>query len=169
MASLIDSNKQTTGLLRTDPIIEPLLFPVLYPFGRGHWIRPAKENRIRGKDTLLQSVRQKLNSAISHFREDHYWPAWAYMEIEAIRILQNNQRIVSGRTRQALDRRMPASDLLQQSIYGPWSVINEKLTTSISHFIQTGDTYFAENEQKTKVMLEACSTLTIFVTLTFNE
>ena len=91
------------------------------------------------------------------------------MEIEAICILQNNQRIVSGRTRQALDRRMPASDLLQQSIYGPWSVINEKLTTSIPHFIRTGDTYFAENEQKTKAMLGACGTPTIFVTLTFNE
>ena len=72
VASLIDSNKQTTELLRTDPIIEPLLFPVLYPFGRGHWIRPAKENRIWGKDTLLQSVWQKLNNAISHFWEDHY-------------------------------------------------------------------------------------------------
>ena len=64
---------------------------------------------------------------------------------------------------------MPASDLLQQSIYGPWSVINEKLTTSIPHFIRTGDTYFAENEQKTKAILGACGTSTIFVTLTFNE
>jgi len=45
---------------------------------------------------------------------------------------------------------MPASELLQQSTYGPWSVINEKLTTAISHFIRTGSTYFAENEQKSK-------------------
>ena len=91
------------------------------------------------------------------------------MEIEAIRILQNNQRIVSGRTRQALDWRMPASDLLQQSIYGPWSVINEKLTTSIPHFIRTGSTYFAENEQKTKAMLGTYGISTLFVTLTFSE
>ena len=46
VASLIDSNKQTTGLLHTDPIIKPLLFPVLYLFGCGHWIQLAKENRI---------------------------------------------------------------------------------------------------------------------------
>ena len=162
-------NRQTIGLVRSDPAIELLLFPVLYPHGRGHWIRPAKEDRIRGKNTLLQNVQQKLNGTISHFREDHYWPGWAYMEIEAIRILQNNQRIVSGRTRQALDRRMPASDLLQQSIYGPWSVINEKLTTSIPYFIRTGSSYFIENERKVKAMLGAYGIPSLFITLTFSE
>jgi hypothetical protein len=169
VASFTDSNRQNVGLLRSDPAIEPLLFPVLYPHGHGHWVRPSKEDRIRGRNTLLQDVQKKLNGAISHFREDHYWPGWAYMEIEAIRILQNNQRIVSARTRQALDRRMPASDLLQQSIYGPWSVINEKLTTSIPHFIRTGSTYFAELEQRTKAMLAAYSIPTLFITLTFSE
>jgi len=64
---------------------------------------------------------------------------------------------------------MPASELLQQSTYGPWSVINEKLTTAIPHFIRTGSTYFAENEQKTKAMLGAYGISTLFVTLTFSE
>ncbi len=169
VASFQDHNRQTVGLVRSDPAIELLLFPVLYPHGRGHWVRPAKEDRIRGKNTLLKHVQQKLNCAISHFREDHYWPGWAYMEIEAIRILQNNQRIVSGRTRQALDRRMPAYDLLQQSIYGPWSVINEKLTTSIPYFIRTGSTYFIENERKVNAMLSAYGIPTVFITLTFSE
>ena len=91
------------------------------------------------------------------------------MEIEAIRILQNNQRIVSGRTRQALDRRMPAHDLLQQSIYGPWLVINEKLTTSIPYFIQIGSTYFIKNKQKVNAILSAYRIPTVFIILTFLE
>ena len=169
IASFQDNNRQTIGLLRSDPAIELLLFPILYPYGRGHWVRPVKDDRVRGRNTLLQNVQQKLNGAISHFREDHYWPGWAYMEIEAIRILQNNQRIVSGRTRQALDRRMPAFDLLQQSTYGPWSVINEKLTTAIPHFIRTGSSYFIENERKVKAMLGAYNIPSLFITLTFSE
>src|SRR5271168_3082855 len=91
------------------------------------------------------------------------------MEIEAIQIFQNNQCIISSRTRQSQDRRMPASDLLQQSTYGPWSVINEKLTTTMPHFIQTGDNYFIENERKIKAMLNAYGIPTLFITITFSE
>ena len=38
MASFTDGNRQHVGLLRSDPAIESLLFPVLYPYGRGHWV-----------------------------------------------------------------------------------------------------------------------------------
>jgi hypothetical protein len=169
VASVTDSHGTSIGLVRSDPAIELLLFPLLYPHGHGQWIRPAKIDRVRGKNTLLQDTQRKLNSAISHFREDHYWPAWIYMEIEAIRIFQNNQRIISSRTRQSLDRRMPASDLLQQSAYGPWSVINEKLTTTIPHFIRTGDTYFIEGGRKVNAMLNAYKTPNLFITTTFSE
>jgi hypothetical protein len=64
---------------------------------------------------------------------------------------------------------MPASDLLQQSTYGPWSVINEKLTTTMPHFIRTGDNYFIENERKIKAMLNAYGIPTLFITITFSE
>src|SRR5437016_2056776 len=91
------------------------------------------------------------------------------MESKAIRILQNNQQIVSRRTHQALDQRMPASDLLQQSIYGSWSVINKKLTTSIPYFIQTGSSYFIKNKRKVKAMLGAYGIPSLFITLTFSK
>ena len=64
---------------------------------------------------------------------------------------------------------MPAFDLLQQSIYSPWLVINKKLTTSIPYFIRIGSSYFIENEQKVKTMLEAYSILLLFITLTFSK
>jgi hypothetical protein len=114
-----DNQQETIGLLRSDPATELLLFPVLYPNGCGQWSQPTAEVRIQGKGTRLQDVQQKLNSVISHFRDDHYWPGYIYIEVEAIRIFQNNQRIVSCRIRQSQDRRIPASDLLQQSIYRP--------------------------------------------------
>jgi hypothetical protein len=72
VASFRDCNRQTIGLVRSDSAIELLLFPILYSYSYRHWIRPAKEDRVRGRDTLLQNVQQKLNSTISHFREDYY-------------------------------------------------------------------------------------------------
>ena len=62
-----DYNRQKIGLVHSNLAIELLLFLVLYPHGHGHWIWPSKENRIQGKNTLLQNIQQKLNSAISHF------------------------------------------------------------------------------------------------------
>jgi hypothetical protein len=169
VAAYQNNQRETIGLLRSDPATELLLFPILYPHGRGQWSRPAAEDRVRGKGTRLQDAQRKLNSVISHFRDDHYWPGYIYMEVEAIRIFQNNQRIVSCRIRQYQDRRMPASDLLQQSTYGPWSVINEKLTTAMPNFIRTGDSYFIDNERKIRAMLHTYEIPTLFITLTFSE
>jgi hypothetical protein len=64
---------------------------------------------------------------------------------------------------------MPASNLLQQSIYSPWLVINKKITTSMPHFIWTGSTYYMEKEQMVKCMLSAYRIPTLFITLTFLE
>ena len=64
---------------------------------------------------------------------------------------------------------MPTSNLLQQSIYGPWLVINKKLITSIPYFIRTGSSYFIENKQKVKTMLGAYSISLLFITLTFSK
>ncbi|KAH8586719.1 hypothetical protein B0O99DRAFT_602268 [Bisporella sp. PMI_857] len=160
---------ETRSILRSDPSVELLLFPHLYPYGHGQWIRSPDEIRVRRENTRGQDLKRKLNSIISRFRDDWYWPAYAYMEVEATRIFQHNCRIVSGRTRQALDGRMPNPELLQQSAYGPWSVINEKLTTTMPGFIRTGESYFLENERKIKAMLDTYNIPTLFVTITFNE
>jgi len=61
------------------------------------------------------------------------------------------------------------SSLIQRSNYGPWSIIDEKLTTTIPKFIRTGDTFFLEAEQKVKCMLQTFGIPTLFITVTFSE
>jgi len=82
-------------LTRGDSEMEPLLFPVLYPWGRGHWQAKPFHERQPFQDTKLEDTKIKLSSIIPHYRADHYWPAWTYLEIEAYRILQNSQRLIS--------------------------------------------------------------------------
>jgi hypothetical protein len=169
VASVSTRSGGITGLLRSDPDIELLLFPVLYPRGEGNW-KPARPELWRPMhDTFLQHIKMRINGILSHYREDHYYPFWAYQEIEARRIFYNKQRIISSLTKQTLDRRLPGMDLLQQSQYGNYSIINEKLTTTIPEVIRTGDTYFQFNEQKVKTMMSTFGTPTLFMTLTFSE
>ena len=71
--------------------VEPLLFPVLYPWGQGYWQAKPFYQHQPFQNTQVENAKIKLSSIISHYRIDHYWPAWIYMEIEAHRILQNSQ------------------------------------------------------------------------------
>ena len=131
VAQLQNAMGLNVSVMWSDPELELMLFPVLYPWGKGQWIHQPASQRVRGKDTLMQDCRIKLNSIISHYRDDHFWPAWIYMEIEAIRLFQNNQRLISGQIKRSLDGRLPVSELLQRSAYGNWSIVNEKITTTI--------------------------------------
>jgi hypothetical protein len=88
-------------------------------------------NNLHREYTQFKDVKMKLNSVNPVFRRDWYWPGWAYQEMEARRINQNNFRMVNSRTRQAIDRRLPQYQLLQQSAYGTFSIINEAITTVI--------------------------------------
>ena len=169
VAQLQNAMGLNVSVMRSDPELELMLFPVLYPWGKGQWIRRPASQRVRGKDTLMQDCRIKLNSIISHYRDDHFWPAWIYMEIEAIRLFQNNQRLISGQIKRSLDGRLPVSELLQCSAYGNWSIVNEKITTTIPRFIRTGEAFFIDAESKIKAMLREYGIPILFVTLTFSE
>jgi hypothetical protein len=114
-------------------------------------------------------VAMKLNSINPVFRQDHYWPGFAYQEMEARRIQQNNNRIVNNKTRQAIDGRLPQFELLQQSQYGTRSIINEAITNVIPGFIRTGEKYYHEKEAMINAMLQASGLPSLFITLTFNE
>lgn len=153
---------------RSNPIIEPLLFPVLYPWGKGQYIRQSNYN-VPFKQTMLVDAKIKLNSVIPYYRDDHYWSSWIYMEIEAIRIFQNNCRIMKNQKERTDHHRQTAAEILQQSQYGPWMIINEQLTTSIPKFIRTGDTFFLNAESNVRCMLQTFGIPTIFVTTTFSE
>jgi hypothetical protein len=70
-------------LFRTDPDVEVLLFPHLYPYGRGQWIQQPLGNNLHCEYTQFKDVKMKLNSMNPVFRRDWYWPSWAYQEMEA--------------------------------------------------------------------------------------
>lgn len=99
-ARIADQDHQWLG--KADPNLEPLLFPWLFPYGRGHWCQPTVNEPERFyHDTLGRDVKKRLNSVISHFRDDHYWPAWSYMRIEERRIFQNSNRLISAQKKKA--------------------------------------------------------------------
>jgi hypothetical protein len=156
-------------LFRTDPDVEVLLFPHLYPYGRGQWIEQEVGENGRREYTQFIDVVMKLNSINPVFRRDHYWPGWAYQEMEARRIQQNNARLVNNKTRQAIDGRLPQFELLQQSQYSTQHIINEQITTVIPAFIRTGEKYYHEKEAMINAMLQASGLPSLFITLTFNE
>ena len=90
----------------------------------------------------MEDAKIKLSSIIPHYRANYYWTAWAYMEIEAHQILQNSQRLISVWQQQQHTGWITQNELIQQSTYGSWSIINEKLTSSIPKFIRTRDAFF---------------------------
>lgn len=156
-------------LYRTDPDVEVLLFPHLYPYGRGQWVEQAVGENGRREYTQFMDVGMKLNSINPVFRRDYYWAGWAYQEIEARRIQQNNARLVNNKTRQAIDGRLPQFELLHQSQYSTRHIINEQITTAIPGFIRTGERYYHEKEAMINAMLQASGLSNLFITLTFNE
>jgi hypothetical protein len=72
VASYQDNNGVAAILTRSDPAVELLLFPVLYPHGRGQYVWGGRDRVARGKGTRLQDAQKKLGSLASHFRDDHY-------------------------------------------------------------------------------------------------
>ena len=117
----------------------------------------------------MEDAKIKLSSIIPHYHADHYWPAWAYMEIEAHWILQNRQRLISAWQQQQHTGWITRNELIQQSTYGSWSIINEKLTSSIPKFIRTRDAFFIKAKQKIRAMLQTYSLPQLFMTNTFSE
>jgi hypothetical protein len=84
-ASLANNPDRWIG--KNKSILEPLLFPWLYPYETGHWQLPtAGEFERLYQDALGRDIKARLNSVVSHFRDDHYWPAWSYMRLEERRI-----------------------------------------------------------------------------------
>jgi len=167
-ATMADQDHQ--WLVKADPNLEPLLFPWLFPYGRGQWRQPTINEPERFyRDTLGRDVKKRLNSVVSHFRDDHYWPAWSYMRIEERRIFQNTYRLISAQKRRQLEGRIRTSDLLAQSQYGPYPILNEEITQGIPANIRTGNTYFLQAEAKVNSMLKARGMPTLFLTVTFSE
>jgi len=96
--------------------------------------------------TMLYDAKMKLNNVIGYYRNDWHWPSWKYLEIEKQRVHQNNARLLRA-DRMNRTRNLPTgSDLLQQSMFGDWNNIDERISSSIPAFIRTGESFFRAAE-----------------------
>lgn len=145
------------------------MFPASLPLWEGPVSKRARSRNGLSSYTRQKDVIRKLNSVVSAFRDDWYWGPWSYQEIETTRIIQESQRLMKNRDRQAIDWRLSENLLLQQSRYGHQSIVNEDLTFGIPGFIRTGETYFQRKEKVVNSIISTHGLPTLFITLTFNE
>ncbi|KAN0070380.1 hypothetical protein V8E54_011249, partial [Elaphomyces granulatus] len=158
------TQQRQPALLHSDPDVELLLFPHLYPHGYGHFVRGERGENGRSTYTRHMDVKRKLASINRVFRDDWYWPSWCYQEIETTRIFQNSQRLVNNKTRTAIDNRLPQHEILQQSNYGTHNIISEAPGS-----IRTGESYFQGKERLVNTVMSSIDLPHIFLTLTFND
>ena len=118
---------------------------------------------------MLYDAKIKLNNFVRHFRDDWHWPSWKYLEIEKQRVHQNTRRLLPADDTNRARERPTGSDLLQQSMFGSWNIINERITSTIPSFIRTGETFFHTVQLNINAMLKAFILPTIFATITFFE
>ena len=164
-----DNNKLPISIY--DPNLEPLLFPHLFPDGKGHFhnmreYAQANENRL---ETLGKYAKHMILLNDPRFRLDHYWPSHTYLQLEKLRHHQNTQRILRKKNLDESHRNPLPIELIQQSNYSNARCINENLTTPIPTFIRTGDAYFHEKELHLNSMLKKLGLPTVFITLSMAE
>jgi len=104
---------------------------------------------------MAKNAKIKLNSIIPHFHHDIYWPSWVYLEIEGHQIFQNSQRLLKRDKIDRLQNRPSGAQLLQQSMFGDWNTVNEKITATLPAFIHTRDSYFHNAESNIATMVNA--------------
>jgi hypothetical protein len=151
----------------SDPDAEAKLYPLLYPNGRGHFIKQAWHRpRI---DTLAKDAKRKLLSPDSRFRLNTTWMFYQVTTIENRRIHSNNLRLIAQRKHTIAGRPPTANDLLRQSTYGDYYITNEQIAHSIPSFIRSGSTYFKERQHDLHAMISKFGPPSLFVTLTASE
>lgn len=118
---------------------------------------------------MLSDAKIKLNSIISHFHQNLYWPNWIYLEIEKKWIHQNTARLLRTDQMNHVHHLSMETDLLHQNMFGSWNMIDEHITSTIPAFIHIGDSFFHNTESNINAMLKAFSLSSLFITLTFSE
>lgn len=175
-------NRLMAGFVRTDnnlslpislndPNLEALLFPDLFPYGKGTYQDLVKQCSTSNKKVITYGkyIKERIGGKDPRFRLHYTWPAWSYLQLEKYRNHQNNQRILRQNQVSQLFNPPRAVDLIQSSIYNDRPIINEKITTTLPTFIRTGDSYFREKEHHVNAMINRYGLPQLFITLTMNE
>ena len=119
--------------------------------------------------SMAQDAKIKLNSIIPHFRSNINWQSWIYLQAESCRIFQNSQRLLKGDSMNRAHNRPTGDQLLQQSMFGDWNIINEKISATLPAFIRTGEPFFRNAELNINALLKSFLLPQLFLTLTFSE
>jgi hypothetical protein len=171
MAGFINTNNNKLPISVYDPNLEPLVFPHLFPNGKGHFHDMKEKAQINEDraETLGKYAKHMILLNDPRFRLDHYWPSYIYLQLEKLRHHQNTQRILRKKNIDDLNRLPLPIELIQPSNYSNSKHINEDLTIPIPTFIRTGDSYFHEKELHLNSMLQNFGLPSVFITLSMAE
>ena len=139
-------NNTLLPLAINDPDLEALLFPDLFPNGKGHYYDTLSDSNSIREETYSKYIKQRTLNVDSRFRLHHKWLTWSYLQLEKIQNHQNNQRIWRQQQADKIYRPPTAAQLIQRSNYSNKLKINESITTTLPTFIRTGNSYFHEKE-----------------------
>src|SRR5581483_528598 len=156
-----------------DSNLEVLLFPDLFPDGKGYYRDPDSNSTttesITREENYSKYIKQHFLNIDSRFRLHHKWLAWSYLQLEKICNHQNNQQIWRQNQADKIYRPPTAAQLIQKSTYSSKLKINETITTTLPTFIRTGDTYFHEKQLHVNTMISSYGLPSLFITLTMAE
>ena len=163
---LTDPNNKELPIPFYDKNIEPLLFPDLFPYGKGFY--ENDENARRNIDSLGNYAKSLLLCPDPRWRLSWYWPHYIYLTLEKLRNHQNRTRILNQRNISS-SHQLTTADFITNSVYTNRPIVDETKTTTIPSYIRTGDSYFRQKEHQINTMVQAFGLPQIFYTMTMAE
>jgi len=153
----------------SDPNLEALIFPDLFPLGKNHFADVnGSSNRRPMIDTYGNYAKLLLGGIDPRFRLSWYWPFYTYLNLEKLRNHQNRNRIIKQKNTDRANH-PTLGDLLATSNYTGRTIIDETRTTTILSYIRTGDTYWRKKEHQLSTIIKTFGLPQIFYTLTMAE
>jgi len=172
MAGFVQTSDSTKlPLSFSNPELEPLLFPDIFPDGHGHYneVKIRNENGASISITYGKYIKHRLLYVDSRFRLHPYWPLWSYLQLEKLRNHQNMQRIWRKNRTDTIYKPPTTAELITRSIYTGNRIIDENKTVTLPTFIRTGDSYFHEKLLHINAMIEHYGLPSLFLTLSMAE
>jgi hypothetical protein len=163
---LTDPNNKELPIPFYDENIEPLLFPDLFPYGKGFY--KYDENTRRNIDSLGNYAKSLLLCPDPRWRLSWYWPHYIYLTLEKLRNHQNRTRILNQHNISS-SHQLTTADFITNSVYTGRPIINETKTTTVPSYIRTGDSYFRQKEHHINTMVQGFGLPQIFYTMTMAE
>ncbi len=152
----------------SEPCIEALIFPDLFPYGRYHYkCLSSDDGTYNG--TYGKYIKKRLFCPDSRFRIHTYWPSWSYLELEKKRNFQNANRHLRQKNADCNFAPPTAAEIICRSVYTGKHILDEEKTSTLPSFIRTGSSYFHGRGLHLNAMITTLGKPSIFYTLTMAE